>query len=434
MAEAVNLVPNVGVNEQAVAGNQGAIFTAADREIIKKRVAEVEGKLSFAERIRNLFSKTDAVDEVRQPQDTALKPNDDFNAIKNEAKIHRHLVKHRQIIPQDRVIISSETARPKDSFKDQEAQLEKVKAYAQSYIQKSSAMRENPRSEKLNLDRFGIDINLKEKLEDALYQDLYQKVREKIDASANGIYLSELIWTLPNAQAMLDVFLPQENVVPESGVKTSKKRIPSFDDLVQIARRLDIDLPAWLKSINYEKVVISQKYLKEEKLKKIKSAVPLLSREFIKLVIQKVLSRGIFKGLRLGFKISSFKNKLLQEGLSREDVHRLERTGRKIAFMKIIVALKELHLRRVFSSTASDFEKCSKEIRYYNSKIGRLGFEISDKGLRWIRKNFEVLAYKVVQYKLSLLKSIQSLGYDKEREGEIKKLEMAILRIRAHMR
>ena len=58
MAEAVNLVPNVGVNEQAVAGNQGAIFTAADREIIKKRVAEVEGKLSFAERIRNLFSKS----------------------------------------------------------------------------------------------------------------------------------------------------------------------------------------------------------------------------------------------------------------------------------------------------------------------------------------------------------------------------------------
>ena len=154
----------------------------------------------------------------------------------------------------------------------------------------------------------------------------------------------------------------------------------------------------------------------------------------MKFSMQKVLSRSLFRSLSLGFKISAVRSDLLRGGLSSEDLNRLERRGRKIAFMKVIVYLKHLHLKRVFSSTTEDFEKCSKEIKYYNKKLGRLGFEISDEGLKWIRKNFEALAYKIATYKLNLLKSMQSLGFDKKREAEIHKLEAAIERIKSSLR
>ena len=86
-------MPNIGLQEEAMAGASGMIFTAADRELIKERTGEVARNRSF----REIFAEDNLTHKVENEQ-TAVKPEQDLKALEERRLDHRHMLQHATVL------------------------------------------------------------------------------------------------------------------------------------------------------------------------------------------------------------------------------------------------------------------------------------------------------------------------------------------------
>ncbi len=106
MAEQViaPIIPNPGSAAEAAAGNQGVVFTAADRQVIKERAGEVDTTRPFKE----IFFKGDFTQKVENEQST-INPEMDLRAMESRQKEHKRVLKYSAVTaPQEHVEISGE--------------------------------------------------------------------------------------------------------------------------------------------------------------------------------------------------------------------------------------------------------------------------------------------------------------------------------------
>ncbi len=106
MAEQViaPIIPNPGSQAEAAAGNQGVVFTAADRQVIKERSGEVDTTRPFKE----IFFKGDFTQKVENEQST-INPEMDLRAMESRRKEHKRILRYSAVTaPQEHVEITGE--------------------------------------------------------------------------------------------------------------------------------------------------------------------------------------------------------------------------------------------------------------------------------------------------------------------------------------
>ena len=199
----------------------------------------------------------------------------------------------------------------------------------------------------------------------------------------------------------------------------------SLQDLISISDFLKVDIKYWIDSFNKENMGISNI---EDFYKTYAGAMTIadLSPEisaFRSLSVDFYLTEGFFKGLAMRQKMKNEGAKLERIGLARQDVENLLSQGRRIAWLKTITHLKEQHLKRILTASSDDFEKESRAIEKLTKKARVLGHDIPAEGIKWINTGLAQLAYDSASYKTQLLKSMQKMSFDSQREKDIRHLE-----------
>lgn len=246
------MIPILTNTEQAIVGTGQAVLSAADRDVIKRRVGETDPSLNFAAHVKNLFTRTRIIDEVETGEKQQVE-QEDFDT---RIKLQRNLIKHapHNRMPEERVEISIETVDP-------------------------------------------ATIDKTEKKEEKIPDDHIDKLEHALNTG------------------IVDQLKNQDN--PE--------------------------LVEWLHSI---------------------------------------------------------------------------------------ISLKQLHLKRVLCNSKKEFESLSQEIVEHTGVARKLGLKISRRGVSFVEAKLETMATDAANYKLELLRSMQKMSFDKNREKDINWLSDVISRLK----
>lgn len=208
--------------------------------------------------------------------------------------------------------------------------------------------------------------------------------------------------------------------------------LKSFDlsDLTQLAVMLNIDIDGFMRGVSKDRIVATASAdndvrfhaLSLPSIKEISSAVD----EFRRSQTEIFLEDRLIKRIRLGFKARRQRKDLLARGMSPVNIDSIKTQSRRIAWLKTISALKENHLRRILTTSSDDFDGISGAIEKLTSKANRLGFDIPKEGIKWIETGLNRLGLETAQYKLDLLRSLQTLSFDEKRESDVNHLNRII--------
>lgn len=208
-------------------------------------------------------------------------------------------------------------------------------------------------------------------------------------------------------------------------------------DLIQIASHLKLDIESWMKMLHKESVKIQKtegldvffKVLELPKIEEITKITDNLRNTQTELYLEDNPIRKLQKLL----KIVQIKNDLQLKGLNKTQIDEIITQARKVAWLKTISALKETHLNRILTTSSIDFIKSSRKIEKLTNKAKKLGYDIPKEGIRWIETGLTKLGLETAEYKLELLKSLQKISYEPEREVDIKRLEKIIQQLKRKM-
>jgi hypothetical protein len=196
---------------------------------------------------------------------------------------------------------------------------------------------------------------------------------------------------------------------------------PNLEELVSLARDLNIDLTKWKLdkiSINHRGEILLDSGLSlEEKLR------ILLLDECKILEIGKLLEESWVKLAVINLRLLRVKSTLKELGIKEEEFEAIKLAARRIAFLKLIAQLKEMHLKRVFSTSRKEFSLYSKFISQLTHKAWKIEVDLPKEGMKWIHERLETLAKESARYKLELLRSLQQIGFEAEREKTVRWLE-----------
>lgn len=97
------VIPNIGLQGEAVAGSSAVIFTATDRQIIKERAGEIDKTRSFKE----LFMKKEELTPKVENEESTVNPEPDLKELEGRRREHRRMLKHSPMtVPREQVEIS----------------------------------------------------------------------------------------------------------------------------------------------------------------------------------------------------------------------------------------------------------------------------------------------------------------------------------------
>jgi len=206
-----------------------------------------------------------------------------------------------------------------------------------------------------------------------------------------------------------------------------------LEDLIELAKESRLDLPSWYQTFSRERVTLTS----DGKVKISSSIIEselqknALLDEFKMLHIHLALEEGLIRTLAMWLRLRKVNGGLTALRVGRDEIALALTQAKRIAWAKIITKLKEAHLTRVFSTSEKEFEKYSGRIAILTRKAKGLGLGISMEGLKLVEARLVQMALDTANYKLELLKSMQSLEYDRKREKDIHWLEVASVRLRA---
>jgi len=222
---------------------------------------------------------------------------------------------------------------------------------------------------------------------------------------------------------LLDLLLQWESRILREILKYVLQ--PNLEELVSLAR--DLNLSEWkLDKININhrgEILLDSGLSVEEKLR------ILLLDECRILEIGKLLEESWVKLAVINLRLLRVKSTLKELGIKEEEFEAIKLAARRIAFLKLIAQLKEVHLKRVFSTSRQEFSLYSKFISQLTHKAWKIEVDIPKEGMKWIHERLETLASESARYKLELLRSLQQIGFEAEREKTIHWLEQTVAKL-----
>ncbi|OGC08592.1 hypothetical protein A2526_00405 [candidate division WOR-1 bacterium RIFOXYD2_FULL_36_8] len=419
MAEQIN--PNAPLNpiQEAIAISSQAIFTAADKEMIRNRVGDRLGDYNtirnFIDLAREMMDKTTTIDKPEIEVQEGLPQND----LRTRVKLERRLIKTSPSFnPHERVSISKEETKPEDKFgKENEASLEE---YAVLYGHKLLGLPINYETlivlEK-NIDpKLITDIQLK--TEKAIYDLLSQLVMEFFNAKINDPKLASfVVLQSQRPQRLLDYY--------------SGKITVNLSDLIEMIKELEIPWERLRVLFSKETIILTDEAIRIKHIEiKIKSEIQSLEDQLRNNTIQTLITENLIEKYSLSIENNFIKRKLLTLKETEKRMEEVIHEAKRLAWLKSVVILKELHLNRILSSTKKDFERLTRKINNHTLRTRELGLHISPDGAKWIEAKLEDMASQAAAYKIELLKSMQTLSYEEEREKDIKWLSEIIVKLK----
>jgi hypothetical protein len=128
----------------------------------------------------------------------------------------------------------------------------------------------------------------------------------------------------------------------------------------------------------------------------------------------------------LFFKLAQLSNELQLRGISRDTLEEIKTQARKIAWIKTIASLKEIHLNRILTTSSMEFLRSSRKIEKLTKRAKKLGYDIPQEGIKWIETGLTKLGLDTAKYKLELMRSLQKISFDPKRDDDIKRLSKII--------
>lgn len=89
----------------------------------------------------------------------------------------------------------------------------------------------------------------------------------------------------------------------------------------------------------------------------------------------------------------------------------------------LVYRIKELHLKRLLSTTRGEFEELTEEIKKETLAAGR------PEANEWLESQLDALTRGAAEYKLKLIKSLQSMHFDDEKDNKARWLQKIIDRL-----
>ncbi|MFH2033963.1 MAG: hypothetical protein ABIJ26_04590 [Candidatus Margulisiibacteriota bacterium] len=348
-----------GLLEQTLAAAGQMQLTGADRELIKKRIGEIDPSKSFTEVVRDLLDKTPDVSKAEGKGDKRQ-----FTL--GSKKRARSLPRMFERVP---AVIQRETPEKEEN---------------QPVVEQILAKRD-------------------EEL-DELYSYIHEAIKEKLKDPES---ISRLILRSKNARIILGYYL--------SEVKEIR-----LEDIKIFARELDLDLSKW----DLEKAFTGEDSKKIDLL----TDISIGEKEALLRKLRHFTTKAIFildnqKKLELKEVIKKINIDLLQRGVTVHEIFEVVEESKRLAWLKSIMILKKMHLKRLLSSSRDEFDRYSRLIATYTLAVRNLGMKISEKGARLVENSLAYSSYKAAKYKLELLGSMQSLNFEKDREKHIEWLK-----------
>ena len=407
MAEFINpMVPNLGIADQAIAGAGGAILTGADRKIIKERVGEIDPNVKFTDLVKEMFNKTDTIDKVETGEKQEAGQAEDQ---KTRIKLEKRLIRYAPTpqIVEDRISISEPMPAPIDNYS---GKIERpFDEYAVLFGQKLIGIPISEETLKYLEDSLSpeitskiqreVKISLSELIATLVKESFYEKVRDpKLSSS--------LILKTKYSQYLLDYY-------------SNRSSLP-IETLIELIKELGISLDSIKKLYNLETVSLASEQLKIRALEeKKKNEIRALEESLKDQYVQMLLSDNIVDRYALYAGISIARSNLESLGVPKEKILLLIAESKKVAWLRSVVILKDLHLKRIFSTSKNDFEKLSSRIKNNTLRARKLGLRVSREGVLWVEAQIGKMAQETAEYKIKLLKSMQEMGFDQEREKDI---------------
>ncbi len=207
-------------------------------------------------------------------------------------------------------------------------------------------------------------------------------------------------------------------------------RPSNIDEMASLAEELGIDLLSWIKAFINDKlyfgsdgtIIIDKKIMDDQREK------ALLLDEYKTVHVSLLLGRGLIESFFLNRRSGKIESALYALGSNRREISEAYSQAKNIAWANIIFHLREAHLARIFSGTEDEFETYSVRISGLTNKARSIGRGISEEGQKLVESKIELLALDAANYKIELLKSMQTFEYDGQRERDIKWLKTTMER------
>ncbi len=272
---------------------------------------------------------------------------------------------------------------------------------------------------------------LDQKALDMIKDSFFHLIKDKFFSSANSP-LDLTAWIVGSKDIMsITDFL---SAIEKDYLTVSERAriLESIDvvELMRIAAGMHLDLDSWMAllgndKLDMEKAKGSDVFFRVNDLPAV-FKVSSLVNEFRAAQTHYYLEDNMFRRLGQTMQLSRIRSRMAQVGVKKHTFEEISVQSRRIAWLKTITNLKQVHLNRILATTANDFNLDSRHIEKLTKRANRLGFDIPKEGLEWIQRGLRDLAMETAKYKLELMKSLQQLSFDKNRNKDIARLTNTI--------
>ncbi|MCX5750004.1 MAG: hypothetical protein NTZ10_07215 [Candidatus Saganbacteria bacterium] len=274
----------------------------------------------------------------------------------------------------------------------------------------------------------GIDLEyLDQKTLDMIKERFLKLIKDKFFSSASGtLHMSDWIINAKNPRSIIDIL----NALEKESISLSERAVIlnnlDISDLAQLAEHLNLDIDSMMKMFLGDNVHINRLENADmyfhlfdlPQMKDISVVVGDLRTSHTKLFLED----NIFKAVPERVTVRRLENTLKDRGMEKENIDNIRTQSRRIAWLKIISMLKQSHLNRILTTSSREFDVASKEISRLTKKSNTLGYDIPKEGIKWIETGLEKLALDTAIYKLELLRSLQKISFDPNRNRDIQHL------------
>ncbi len=261
-------------------------------------------------------------------------------------------------------------------------------------------------------------------------------IRDKFYKS-NSLEMIEWLINAKSGRSIIDFLNALESDALSLSERADILRKIELSEFLNLASALKVDLAGWLTGLDSSSIkvtpdrndiffhVFDQPHV-EEISKKVNAYRSAYS--------EYLLEDNLWKKFGMYFDMRRSERALYGFGVDRTAIREIKAQSRKISWIRTITRLKELHLNRILTTSSNEFDIDSVQIARFTLKAKRLGYDIPKEGVRWIETRLETLALESAEYKLELLKSLQTIAPDPKRNRDISRLASIIVSLRKKVR
>lgn len=442
--------------QEAFGASGGIISTGFEKKLNQDKIAAeiAAGTTPFQNVLVNMVNTKDNVAEVEQKEvGIELESTSNYTKVLERIAQHHTASIRKKIrekkpdipIPEEEIIIPEKELTPEEKARRiEETFLKDYIALAAKWIVgrpqgEMDAVRAMIGAVKKELMGMGLTAQefkyIDQKTLDMIKEAFLHLIKDKFLSSLNRpLELVELILQSTKSQAIVDFLTSFEK---DSLVVARYAKEFDIKDLSAIAVSLRINIDEWMKELKIEKIKIenleqidklniSFRFEEKDEVSGISSLITTYRNTQINIF----MSDSLIEKIKINFESIRISSELKANGLSDGEISELKIQSRRIAWLRTISTLKMSHLSRIMVTSAKEFNEKSTEIEKLTKKSQKLGYDIPKEGITWLRQSLHVLAVEAAQYKLDLLKSLQKISIEKEREKDILQLTRTLAKLK----